>query len=205
MDDRRELEALSGALREAGVDPTDVARFVNRPNPDLPGFEPDTFDSRAAYPVLMEWLPRVETASMKETIARRLAQAGKRSETARALIREYRAADNDVVRWVLGDSIARVATPAEYDEVVELASSGDSGRQMLVYMLWRIKTDRSREVILEGIADSDVCIHAMYSLRRLLGNEEARRRIEPLLDHESERVREIAADTLKKIDKALSR
>jgi HEAT repeat protein len=198
-------EAVIHALRAAGVDPTDFGRFVNRPNPALPGFEPEAFDSNAAYPVLMDWLPRVKTPSMKETIARRLAQTGKKSETAQALIREYRREDDELVRWALGDSIARVATPAEYDEIVELASSGDSGRQMLVYMLWRIKTDRSREVILDGIGDPGVCLHAMYSLRRLVGNEEARRHIEPLLAHESERVRATAARTLKKIDKALGR
>jgi HEAT repeat protein len=199
-----DYEVLVAALRAAGIDPTDFSRFVNRPHPEL-GIHPDEFDSRAAYPVLMEWLPRVRRRSTKETIARRLAETGKSSATAQALIREYRTSDDEILRWVLGDSIARVATPAEYDEIVELAATGDSGRQMLVYMLWRIKTDRSREVILGGIADPDVCIHAMYSLRRLVGNEDARRLIEPLLGHGSEDVRDVAARTLKKIDKALSR
>jgi hypothetical protein len=45
----------------------------------------------------------------------------------------------------------------------------------------------------------------MYALRRLDGNEEARRQIEPLLEHESEDVRRIAAKTLRRIDKALAR
>jgi HEAT repeat protein len=118
------------------------------------------FDSRTAFHVLMEWLPRVTDPGVKETITRRLAESGKRSETAQALIQEA---------------------------------------------LRRIKTDASREVVLQRIGDPDVCTHAMYALRRLDGNEEARRQIEPLLEHESEDVRRIAAKTLRRINKALAR
>ena len=199
-----DYEPVTDALRVAGVDPTDFSLFVNRPHPEL-GIHRDVFDSRTAYHVLMEWLPRVTDRGVKDTIARRLAETGKRTETAQALIQEYRVADDETVQWVLGDSIARVMTPADHADVVELAAGGGLGAQMLFYALWRIKTDASREVVLQGISDPDVCNHAMYALRRLDGNEEARRRIEPLLEHESEDVRRIAAKTLRRIDKALAR
>jgi hypothetical protein len=202
-----EWEAVGKALRDAGVDSTDLGRFVNRPNPDLPGFEPSHFDARSAYPVLMEWLPRVHADAVKETLARRLAETGKSTETAQALLSEYREATSETVKWALGDSIARVAPPRDLEEAVELAADrgGGRGRQMLVYALWRVPSDHAREVILDLLDDPEVCGHAMYSLRLAFGNLEARRRIEALVDHSDEHVRTIARDTLKKIDRALAR
>jgi HEAT repeat protein len=205
--DADEWEAIRASLRAAGVDPTDLARFVNRPNPDLPGLEPERFDAKAAYPVLLDWLPRAKSPAVRSTIASRLRQAGKSAVTARALIAAYEVETNDETRWQLGDAIARTAPAKELGAIVELAADrrGGTGRQMLVDALWRVKTDRARELILELIDDPDVCVHAMYALRRAFGNEEARRRIEPLLDSEHERVRDVAHHTLKKIDRALAR
>ena len=207
MAEADEWEAVAQALRDVGIDPTDLGRFVNYPNPDLPGVEPSRFDAKRAYPVLLEWLPRVHADSLKSTIATRLIAGGKRSETARALLDEYRVATNDTLRWALADAIARSSPPRNLEEIVELSvdRSGGTGRQMLVYALWRVKTERARDVILELIDDPDVCVHAMYSLRRAFGNEEARRRLEPLLEHPNERVRDVAGHTLKKIDKVLAR
>jgi hypothetical protein len=48
------VEAVRAALRDAGVDSTDLARFVNASNPAIRGLEPSMFDSRRAYPVLLE-------------------------------------------------------------------------------------------------------------------------------------------------------
>jgi HEAT repeat protein len=207
MDDADEWEAIRRDLRTAGVDPTDLGRFVNRPNPDIRGLEPERFDAKAAYPVLLAWLPRARSPRLRATIASRLREAGKSSETARALIRAFRAESDEVVRWELGDAIARSATRAEFDDIVELAGDRSSGsaRQMLVDALWRVKTDRARALILELKDDPDVCRHAMSALRRAFGNEEARPTIEPLLDHPHETVRMVARDTLKRIDKALAR
>ena len=203
--EREEWRAVGEALRAAGVDPTDLGRFVNRPNPDLPGLEPERFDPVAAHPVLLDWLPRVQAANLKQTIAARLGQAGRDGDTTAVLLTEYRKARDEILQWTIGDAISRTATPAHYDEIVELAALGGGGSQMLVFMLWRIKTARSREVMLASIGDPDVCVHAMSSLRRALGNSEARAWIEPLVDHDSPRVREVAVHTLKKIDKALAR
>jgi hypothetical protein len=75
MTDDAEREAVRDALRQAGVDPTDLGRFVNRPNPNLRGLEPETFDTAAARPVLLEWLPRLTNPRVRSTIAARLRQA----------------------------------------------------------------------------------------------------------------------------------
>ena len=126
MREAEELTAVWDALREAGVDPTDLSRFVNRPQ-----------------------------------------------------------------------------TPAEHDTVVDLASDKATGteRQMLVYALWRVKSDRARALILELLDDPAVAKHAIHSLSRAFGNDEARRRLEPLRDHPDEHVRAAAREALRRIAK----
>jgi hypothetical protein len=160
-----EWKVVRAALREAGIDPTDLARFVNRPHPGLRGFEPEHFDARAARPILLEWLPRVRSRAVAETLARRIAQAGRSSESARTLIAKYRERPD----WAIGDSIARVMTPAEHDAVVELCADRTAGveRQMLVYALWRVKTDRARQLVGELLEDPTVARHAQHSARRI--------------------------------------
>jgi HEAT repeat protein len=202
-----EWEAIGRDLRAAGVDPTDFGRFVGRPLRDLGGLEPETFDARGAYPVLIEWLPRAGHPSVKATIARRLAETGRSSETAQGLLEEYRVATDDTLRWSLADALTRIAPAADLAEIVELAADreGGRGRQMLVYALWRVPTDRSRAVIVELLDDPEVAPHAMFSLRRAFGSLEARRRLEPLADHPSERVSTAARDALRRIDRSLAR
>jgi HEAT repeat protein len=92
-------------------------------------------------------------------------------------------------------------TPAEHDAVVELAADDRAGveRQMLVYALWRVKTERARAVILGLLQDPAVCKHAMYSLRRAFGNDEAASRLEPLREHPDNQVRAAACDALRRI------
>jgi hypothetical protein len=194
-----EWEAIGRELRGAGVDPTDFGRFVSN--------QPETFDSRNAYPVLMEWLPRAQFDAVKETIARRLAETGRSSETAQALLREYHVTADETVRWAIADSIVRVAPSTDLSEIVELAAdrAGGRARQMLVYALWRVPSDRSREVIVSLLDDPEVAPHAMFALRRAFGNHEARRRLEPLVDHPSERVCAAARDALQRIDRSLTR
>jgi hypothetical protein len=195
--EKEEWEAVRKALLDAGIDPTDLARFVNAPNPAIRGLEPSTFDSRRAYPVLLAWLPRVQAKPVVETLALRIRENGKRSESARALIAKYR----EQPTWQLGDAIARTMTPAEHADVVELCADATAGheRQMLVYALWRIKTNEARSLIRGLIRDPSVTKHAMYSARRAFGNEEARRLIEPLEDDPE--VGDVARHALKRIER----
>jgi hypothetical protein len=196
--EQEEWEAVRAALRDAGIDPTDLARFVNSPNPAIRGLEPSTFDSRRAYSVLVEWLPRVHSRPVVDTLASRIRESGKRSDSAQALIAKYR----EQPSWRLGDAIARTMTPTEHAEVVRLSADASAGdeRQMLVYALWRVKTDEARSLIRDLVRDPSVVKHAMYSARRAFGNEEARRLIEPLEDDPE--VGDVARHVLKRIDRA---
>jgi HEAT repeat protein len=126
--------------------------------------------------------------------------------SARVLLDEFRAAPDAELdlKWQLADRISRVATPEDYDEITEIAADPRHGtaRQMLVAMLWRVKTKRARAVLLRSVTDDGVCLHAMSALRRLLGNDAARGIVEPLAEHPSERVRRAARAQLRKIANA---
>jgi HEAT repeat protein len=202
MTQDEEWDAVRDALRAAGIDPTDLGRFVNRPHPGIPGFEPERFDSARALPVLLDWLPRVESSALRDTLASRIRQAGKSSVSAQKLIAAYRSRPS----WELGDAISRTMTPTEHDAIVELAADERAGpeRQMLVYALWRVKSERARALILELLADPDVSVHAIYSLRRAFGNDEAKRRLEPLRHHPDNDVRQAVTDALRRIERARS-
>jgi hypothetical protein len=196
--EEEEWNAVRAALREAGVDAADLARFVNAPNPAIPGLEPSTFDSGRAHSVLLKWLPRVHAKAVVDTLASRIRESGRASESAQVLIAKYR----DSPSWQLGDAIARTMTPAEHDDVVRLCADPSAGqeRQMLVYALWRIKTDAARALIRDLVRDPSVANHAMYSARRAFGNEEAARLIEPLCDDPD--IADAAHHALKRIDRS---
>jgi len=103
----QEWEAVRAALRDAGVDPTDLARFVNAPNLAIRGLEPSMFDSRRAYPVLLEWLPRVQAKPVVDTLTSRIRESGKRSESAVALIAKYRERPTWQLRDVRRSAVTR--------------------------------------------------------------------------------------------------
>ncbi len=144
MTEDQEWEAVRAALRDAGVDPTDLARFVNAPNPAIRGLEPSTFIRGVRTPCSSSGC-LTSRHGVVDTFASRIRESGKRSESALALIAKYRERPS----WQLGDAIARTMTPAEHGDVVRLCADPSAGheRQMLVYALWRIQTDEGRSLI----------------------------------------------------------
>ncbi|MDQ6805369.1 MAG: hypothetical protein M3065_10485 [Actinomycetota bacterium] len=93
---RRSLEAIS-------VDPRDLGRFVNRPHPGV--IEPSSFDSAAATPVLLEWLPKVTDRALKNAIIGRLRNPAAKGIATEPLIREFKTADDEMLRWHAGDAL----------------------------------------------------------------------------------------------------
>lgn len=201
----RDAAPFKQALLQAGVDPTDFGRFVNRVVPGV--IEPSTFDSDAATPVLLAWLPRITNRDVKGSIVAHLkTRAAKRIATP-ALIHEFLHSDNLGYKWQVGDTLQYVAHHSQFAELVELAADPSHGpaRQMLVDMLWRVKTPRADQVLFDSLADPDVALAAQSALRRRLGNAQARPHIEPLLDHPAEYVRKAARIHLRRIDRYLAR
>lgn len=206
MNEPDELAAVRAALEAEGVDPCDLDRFVNRPFPGA--VEPESFDAEAAFPVLLEWLPRLEQPAGREVVARRLAQGartvGRKRLAAPALVATLRQEGDSPAGWAIADALSRVLVPEVYDDVLDLAADRQLGtsRQMLVYALWRVKDDRARNVVEGALEDEDVCLHAISSLRRMLGRPGARVRVEALASSRNERVATVARRELRKLRRA---
>ena len=157
---------------------------------------------------MLDWLPRLRTPVATEVVARSLGNRAAKGVATGPLIEAFLAADEDeeALKWAIASAIHDVVTAPDFDRVVELAADPRHGtsRQMLVFVLWRIRTDRAREVVLDTLDDEDVALHAMSALRRMVGNEEARTHIAPLANHPSAQVSRAARDTLGRIDKKLA-
>lgn len=197
----RDVAPLEADLTAAGVDPTDLSRFVNRVVPGV--IEPSTFDADAAVPILLDWLPRVQNEHVKETIARQLKTPNAKSIATLPLIEQFRTSQHQSVKWAIGETLQYVADRSQYDDLVDLAADPRHGqaRGMLVDMLWRVKTDRADQAILAALDQPGVCRSAMSAARRRFGNETARHHIARLVDHSDKGVRKAARDQLKQIDK----
>jgi hypothetical protein len=200
-----EWEDIRAALAAAGIDPTDFGQFVNRVVPGV--IEPSTFDQERATPLLIDWLPRVRDARVKEAIVGHLKTRAAKGVAVALLADEFRRAEDDLLRWQIGDTLQTVVTPEQHDVLLALAQDQRYGtsRQMLIDNLWRVKSACAKQVLTRALTDPDVALHAGSALRRLTGNDEAARRLAGLVDHDDERVARAARENLKRAEKALAR
>jgi HEAT repeat protein len=176
-----EAEPLVAALEAAGIDTVDFGLFGPA------SFT--TFDFERAAPILVEWLPRVEDPRVKDAMVRSLAgQRGARGEGTRRLIAEFRRpthADEDNLRWVIGNTLATLAGPADADAIIELLRDRSAGqaRQMLCDALSRTKDPRRVAELIDLIDDDTVSGHAILALRMMgRGTLPEPDRVRPMLE-----------------------
>lgn len=195
---------MKEALAAAGIDPADFGRFVNRAFPGV--IEPAHFDQDRAVPVLLHWLPRVRSEHVKESMVRHLRTKAARGIAVEPLVEEFKRSENPSYKWAVANTLQYICGKSDFPVLAELA--GDSrhggGRQPLVDMMWRIKTEQADRIIIAALGDPEVPFAAMSALRRRFGNVAARPHIEPLLSSEHERVRDSARQHLRRIDKYLA-
>jgi hypothetical protein len=167
-EERADEEELRAALRAAGIRDDDFGFFAR----DIPeaGIRAPRFDFEAAAPVLVDWLPRVKTALVKERIVRSL--TGEKTATPLALeplVAEFRRADDHWLKWAIGNALATLADDSIADELVELARDRRHGgsREMLMDALARTKDERALDALVDLVDDDDVAGHAISALRRL--------------------------------------
>ena len=167
-EERADEEELRAALRAAGIRDDDFGFFAR----DIPeaGIRAPRFDFEAAAPVLVDWLPRVKTALVKERIVRSL--TGEKTATPLALeplVAEFRRADDHGLKWAIGNALATLADDSIADELVDLARDRRHGRsrEMLMDALARTKDERALDALVDLVDDDDVAGHAISALRRL--------------------------------------
>jgi HEAT repeat protein len=167
-EERADEEELRAALRAAGIRDDDFGFFAR----DIPeaGIRAPRFDFEAAAPVLVDWLPRVKTALVKERIVRSLTSEKAATPLAlEPLVAEFRRADDDWLKWAIGNALATLADDSIADELVELARDRRHGRsrEMVMDALARTKDGRALDALVALVDDDDVAGHAISALRRL--------------------------------------
>jgi HEAT repeat protein len=151
-------------LTRAGVDVADFGLFTS--------LRPVSFDFGRAAPILVKWLPRMDSPAVVESIARSLrGEPQAAGEGARQLIAAYRRMSDDEsgARWAIADALSTLAGPADADDVITLLRDPSSGvaRQMLCDALTRTRDPRAPDVLIELLDDDSVNGHAILALRRL--------------------------------------
>jgi HEAT repeat protein len=157
-------------------------------------------------PVLLDWLPRVRSEHVKESMVRHLRTKAAKGIAVEPLVEQFKHSENPIYKWVVADVLQYICGKSHFDTLAELA--GDSrhgeGRAPLVDMMWRVRTEQADRIIIAGLGDPEIPFQAMSALRRRFGNAAARPHIEPLLSSKHERVRNSAREHLKRIDKYLA-
>lgn len=160
---------------EAGVPGAhDFGRFVN----DTTHFSPSAFDERAAMPTLLRLLPTLRDEAVVSAVAGHLRRPWARPIAFPALLASFElwAERSPGAGWQLGDALATSADKTRLVNLLSVAQDPRYGksRQMVVYSLWRFKTDEQvAPALIRLVNDPDVALHAASALRRVIGSEAA--------------------------------
>jgi len=162
---RREQAVLLGELRNAGFHVKSVWDFVNTAD-QYPG----------AVPVLLRHVPVPYSKRTKEGIIRALTVNYAGPDVLRELIRQFREETDDrgnSLKWVIGNAISEVATPADAETIIALAIDPAHGRArdlIIGECLPRVVKDKARlrEVLKHLMQDEQMEPHARRASRRRL-------------------------------------
>lgn len=194
------------ALHRAGVRGLeDYGLFVN----NTQHFAPSSFDEVAAYPVLLSLFPTLTDPGELDTVARYLSHAREEDAAFSLLHNAFVnfAPLDQRLGWVLGDSLAKRGRSADLDQILDVCLDPAYGRarQMVVYSIWRYKTDlRVQQALKQLVNDPDVSLHATSALRRTVGNAAALVVLSSVRENNpDEKVRKQAEKSLRKIARAL--
>jgi hypothetical protein len=207
-----DAHGLVADLEQAGIEPSGCGEF--RSIAEV-GIRPSEFDYARAMPILIKWLPLVESAELREVIARGMTgEPSAAGEGARVLLDEFRkAADEEwALKWAIGNALATLADASLADDLIDLLGEPRHGigRQMLCNALRRTKDPRAPGVLIRLILDPDVGGHAIAALRdygpkmSLPYLEEARPALERVLADQSgsDLAKHLARKSIERLDAA---
>jgi tetratricopeptide (TPR) repeat protein len=184
---------LIARLGDAGVEVLEVSDLAHRRI------------TKAAVPPLLEALENEEVQGiLRELIVRALTDPAARPIAVQPLIREFQRAVDDNYRWVVGNALHTVADRSNEQELLDLARDrryGDS-RQMIVAKLGYMRSERSRDVLLDLLAEDGVDGQAVVALNRLptalIADPRVVERVTSFTSDERDFVRKAAARLLQK-------
>ncbi len=157
------------------------------------------------FPILLEWLPRVSNAAIKETLVRALTVRWARP-AAPLLVLEFRRASDRSLRWAIGNALSVIADDEVFDDLVKLARDRSHGRsrEMIAVALGRMKDPRAADVLVGLLEDAEIAGHAVVGLGKL-ADPSTRPVLEAFLTHRETWVRKAALRAIARIDKARER
>lgn len=131
----------------------------------------------AAIPILVRWLPRVNSTDAKEGIVRALSVPWAKGIAGPILIDEFMRTSSDdsaaahALRWSIGNALEVIADKALLDSLVKIAANKKYGtsRQMAVLALGKVRDPKSVDLLIRLLDDEDVVGHAVKALGKLAG------------------------------------
>ena len=159
---------------------------------------------RKAIPTLVAALLEVSETKTLMEVVRVLSVPWARPAATLPLIELFRSVEDDTglgLRWAVGNALDVTWSDDHFDELVELARDGASGRsrEMVVLGLGRSKKPEVGGVLIELLDDPIVSGHAIKALRKLKVPE-ARPGLERMLDDDRAWVRKEAQRALAALD-----
>jgi hypothetical protein len=182
-------------------------RSLGYPRDSLEGFVTNRLDVRAAVPVLLRDLPKIDDEALKEQIVRGLTTPETKRvspEAVAVLVDEFRRANEHYFRWAISNALAEMADEDDLDEIASLARDDRYGksREMLALALGRMKNEpHAVDVLLELLEDDVMAGHAIIGLR-MLKAKRAKARIEPFREHDKGWVRKEAKKAVAELEEA---
>jgi hypothetical protein len=203
-----EWGALRDALAEAGVSgASELGRFVS--NTEF--FPASGFDERAAMPVLLAALPTLSDRAVVIAVAGHLRPPWARPTAFGPLHDAFLrwAPTDEHAGWALGDALGTAATAAYLNQLLLIGQDYRYGkaRQMVVHSLGRYRKHAEEvvPVLLVLVDDSEVGLHAMGALRRILGPAAALPHVEAVVRrHDGTPLGDTAVREARKIRKVVS-
>jgi len=160
------------------------------------------FTSKAAIPILLWWLPRVENLNVKGIIARALTDKWARPEAQRPLLEEFKRATDQLLKSEIAGALEVVQDDRIADDVLELVQDKrhGPGRLLMVAGLWKFKDPRAVEIAIKLLDDEDVIPGALLAVGRFKPKK-AIPYLQKLLNHSKPMIRKKSKQVLEKIER----
>lgn len=165
----------------------------------------------AAIPVLMDCLDRVDNLAIKEGLVRSLTCKEARGVAGTKMLRLFQSippnasAEDQLLKWAVGNCLKVVATEDLFDDLVDLVRDTRHGkaREMVVVALGEMRRRRDEAIaaLMELLQDDQVVGHAVVALAKLRAKE-AEAKIQDLIGHPKEWIRREAEKALNRIRSA---
>jgi HEAT repeat protein len=193
-----EDQVLVEALKEVGVQVTSSQDLINT-----------RVSYSEAIPVLLEFLWKVETYAIKETIVRSLATKGAKGKVEESLLKAFEASLSDestaarTFRWAIANTLDLIGGKADVDDLVRLLQDPRSARARGLLIMAAAKT-KDRKIIallLEFLDDESLQGFAAAGLGTLRAEEAIQKLKSLAADTKNSWVRREALNALKRIEK----